>query len=174
MSESDWFYDDVAYVYAKGMMNGTSATTFSPELTTSRAMIVTILYRLEGSPEVSESGSFTDIVSGSWYENAVIWASENGIVNGYGGGLFGPDDTITREQFATILYRYAAFKGLDTAFDAGALNGFTDAGEISSYALEPMKWAVTKKLINGIGGGLLDPKGSAKRSQAAAIFHRFS
>ena len=170
----DWFYDDVYYVYVKGMMNGTSATTFSPELETSRAMIVTILHRLEGRPEPEGESTFTDVESGSWYEKAVTWAAENGIVNGYGEGIFGPSDSITREQLAAILYRYSNFKGIDTTVEAEeVLKNFTDAHEISSYALDPMKWAVDRGLINGMTTTTLAPTSTALRSQAAAIFHRF-
>ncbi len=170
----DWFYDDVYYVYVKGMMNGTSATTFSPELETSRAMIVTILHRLEGRPEPEGGSTFTDVESGSWYEKAVTWAAENGIVNGYGEGIFGPSDPVTREQLAAILYRYSNFKGIDTTVEAEEiLKNFTDAHEISSYALDPMKWAVDRGLINGMTTTTLAPTSTALRSQAAAIFHRF-
>ena len=166
----DWFYDAVAYVCSAGMMNGTSTTLFSPQGTTTRGMIVTILYRYEGAPAVGAPG-FQDVPAGQYYTDAVAWASASGVVGGYGGGLFGPNDPITREQMAAILYRYAQYKGLDVSGRAD-LSGYTDAGRISAYAREPMAWANRTGLITGIGSEL-QPGGSAIRAQAATILMRF-
>ena len=169
---TDWFYDEVCYAYEHGLMQGTSATTFDPDGTTSRGMIVTILYRLEGEPSFMNANIFTDVVPDSWYEKAVVWANGKSIVEGYGNEKFGPDDPITREQLATIMYRYANYKGYDTAAKAD-LSDFVDSGKISGYALDAMKWANAAGLINGIGASKLDPQGDAARAQAAAILMRF-
>ena len=171
--ESDWFYGDVLYVYANGLMNGTSATTFSPYAATTRGQIVTILYRLEGSPAVAGACAFTDVAAGSYYEQAITWAAANGIVNGYDATTFGPDDMITREQMAAILFRYAQGKGMASVTLAQNLAGFTDAANISAYAVDAMNWAVGQGLINGMGDGTVAPQGQAIRAQAAAILHRF-
>ncbi|HIZ93686.1 S-layer homology domain-containing protein [Flavonifractor sp. An112] len=167
-----WYYDSVAYVYEQGLMGGTGEGRFSPDLTTSRAMIVTILYRLEGSPAVTGSASFADVASGQWYSDGVAWASANGIVTGYSNGSFGPDDTITREQMAAILYRYARYKGYDLSAQAD-LDGYSDAAQVSAYAADAMEWAVGSGLITGTSGTTLSPAGSATRAQAAVILARF-
>ena len=168
---SDWFYDDVRYVCENGLMNGTGSGTFSPKATTTRGMIVTILHRLSGEPAVSGVCPFGDVAAGKYYEKAITWAAENKIVSGYADGTFGPDNAITREQLAAILYRYAQYKKLDT--DAGAkLDSFSDAGNVSGYASEALSWAVSEGLINGASGRLM-PKGDATRAQVAAILHRF-
>ncbi len=171
VSENDWFYDDVAYVFDRGMMNGTSETLFSPSVDTTRAMIVTILYRLEGSPAAG-GADFSDVASGAYYDSAVAWAAANDIVKGYEDGTFKPDKAITRQEMAAILYRYAAFKKYDTAA-AAELDKFSDADQISSYAVPAMKWANAEGLINGVGNDLIDAEGSAVRSQSAAILARF-
>ena len=169
---TDWFYDEACYVYDEGLMQGTSATTFNPNGTTNRGMIVTILYRLEGEPTLMNDNIFTDVEPGSWYEKAVVWANGKGIVEGYGNGKFGPSDPITREQLAAIMYRYASYKGYDVS-EAADLSGFVDSGKISSYAMNAMKWANAAGLITGIGASKLDPHGYATRAQVAAIFYRF-
>ena len=172
VASGSWYYDSVAYVYEQGLMGGTGEGRFSPDLTTSRAMIVTILYRLEGSPAVSGGASFADVTAGQWYSDGVAWASANGIVTGYSNGSFGPDDTITREQMAAILYRYARYK--DYALSAqAALDGYADAAQVSAYAADAMKWAVGSGLITGTSGTTLSPAGSATRAQAAVILARF-
>lgn len=171
VSESDWYFGAVKYVYSNGMMNGTDAAAFSPALTTSRAMIVTILYRLEDDPAPASS-DFTDVQSGAWYSGAVGWASATGVVGGFGDGRFGPDEAITREQLAAILYRYAKLKGLNPGV-SGTLSGFTDTASVSPYAQDAMRWAVGRGLISGKGDGILDPGGSATRAEAAAILMRF-
>ena len=168
---TDWCYDAVQYVYEKGMMNGTSTTTFSPDGTTTRGMIVTILHRMEGTPAATGT-AFTDVPTGQWYSDAVSWASANEIVGGYGNGLFGPSDPITREQMAAILNRYSTHKGYD-ADTAGSITGFSDASQVSSYAVEPMGWAIGNGLISGVGNNTLAPKGNATRAQVATILMRF-
>ena len=175
VSESDWFFNDVKFVYQNGLMNGTSATTFSPEGTTSRGMIVTILWRMAGSPDMEDKiwgYPFADVDATAYYGTAVYWARLNGIAGGYDDATFGPNDPITREQMAAILYRYAQYKGYDVSAKAD-LNKFTDADEISNYALEALQWANAEGLINGKGDGVLDPKGQATRAEAAAILTRF-
>ena len=167
-----WYYDAVQYVYEEGLMGGTGNNRFSPDLTTSRAMIVTILYRLEGSPAVTGGMSFADVSDGQWYSDGVAWASANGIVTGYGDGRFGPNDPITREQMAAILYRYAGFAGQSTTGQAD-LSGYTDAGRVSPYAAEAMGWAVDRGLITGVSADTLSPGGSATRAQVATILMRF-
>ena len=176
VSESDWFFNDVKFVYQNGLMNGTSATTFSPEGTTSRGMIVTILWRMAGSPDMEDKiwgYPFADVDATAYYGTAVYWARLNGIAGGYDDATFGPNDPITREQMAAILYRYAQYKGYDVSAKAD-LNKFTDADEISNYALEALQWANAEGLINGKGDGVLDPKGQATRAEAAAILTRFN
>ena len=167
-----WYYDGVAYAYHSGLMNGTGADRFSPQLTTSRAMIVTILYRMEGSPAVSGGAAFTDVSAGQWYSDGVAWAGANGIVTGYTGGAFGPSDPITREQLAAILFRYARYKGYDVSAQA-QLSGYSDAGQVAAYAAESMRWAVGSGLITGTSAATLSPAGSATRAQAAVILARF-
>ena len=171
--ENAWYYDAVAYAYENGWMNGTTSTTFAPGSTTSRGMIVTILHRIEGKPSIQESSAFLDVPLDAWYADAVDWAAEHGIVEGYSDTAFGPNDPITREQMAAILYRYAQYKGYDVSAKAD-LNKFTDADEISNYALEALQWANAEGLINGKGDGVLDPKGQATRAEAAAILMRFN
>ena len=171
VSTSDWFYDDVAFVYKNGLFSGTDSRSFSPNASMTRAMLVTVLYRLEGEPTVTGRSSFTDVRSGTYYEKAVIWAAANGIVTGTDSTSFSPDAKVTREQLAAILYRYAQYRKLDT--DASAkLNSFTDADSVSAYASEALGWAVSEGLINGASGKLM-PKGDATRAQVAAILHRF-
>lgn len=170
VSPDDWFYSAVQYVYQRGMVNGTSATAFSPGRTVTRGMIVTILHRLEGSPGAAASG-FSDVAADQWYADAVNWAAANGIVNGYSSERFGPNDTVTREQLATILYRYVGTKGIDRSVTED-LSAFTDQSAVSSYAVEAMRWAVDSGLIKGVGNGVLSPRGSATRAQAATILMR--
>lgn len=171
VSTSDWFYSDVMFVYENGLFSGTDSRSFSPNASMTRAMLVTVLYRLEGEPAGTGSSSFSDVCSGSYYEKAVAWATANGIVTGTGSTSFSPDAKVTREQLAAILYRYAQYRKLDT--DASAkLNSFTDADSVSAYASEALGWAVSEGLINGASGKLM-PKGDATRAQVAAILHRF-
>ena len=169
--ESDWFYKDVAFAYENGLFAGTSDTTFSPNAAMTRAMLVTVLYRLEGEPAVSGRSGFSDVTFNSYYEDAVTWAADNGIVNGTSITTFSPNANVTREQMAAILYRYAQHKKYNTAASSG-LNGFTDHASVSGYAAASLEWAVAEKLVNGSAGKLM-PTGNATRAQVAAILHRF-
>ena len=153
------------------MMSGTDTDLFSPNVTTTRGMIVTILYRLEGRPAVS-AAPFRDVPASQYYASAVAWASENGIVSGYGDGIFGPEDTITREQMASILYRYANYKGYDMSGTAD-LSIYVDAGKISPYAMTALQWANANGLVSGTTPETLTPGGSATRAQVASILMRF-
>ena len=169
---ADWFYNDVKYVYEKGMMAGTAADVFAPNATTTRAMIVTILYRLEGSPAVTGTSAFVDVPAGQWYTDAVNWAAANQIVKGTSATTFAPNASITREQMAAILYRYAQYKGYDVTKKAD-LSGYSDNGQVSAYAKDALAWANAAKLINGVTNTTLAPQGNATRAQVSAILHRF-
>lgn len=169
---ADWFYNDVKYVYEKGMMAGTAADVFAPNTTTTRAMIVTILYRLEGSPAVTGTSAFVDVPAGQWYTDAVNWAAANQIVKGTSATTFAPNASITREQMAAILYRYAQYKGYDVTKNAD-LSGYSDNGQVSAYAKDALAWANAAKLINGVTNTTLVPQGNATRAQVSAILHRF-
>lgn len=172
VTEADWFYDDVMYVAKAGLFTGTGDHVFSPNREMTRAMLVTVLYRLEGEPQTASTTAFTDTATNQWYSKAVSWASLNGIVTGVGDGCFNPNGYVTREQMAAILYRYAQYKGYSTAATA-ELTGFSDAGSISAYALSAISWANASGLINGVGNSSLAPQGNATRAQVAAILHRF-
>ena len=172
VKSADWFYNDVKYVYEKGMMAGTAADVFAPNTTTTRAMIVTILYRLEGSPAVTGTSAFVDVPAGQWYTDAVNWAAANQIVKGTSATTFAPNDSITREQMAAILYRYAQYKGYDVTKKAD-LSGYSDNGQVSAYAKDALAWANAAKLINGVTNTTLAPQGNATRAQVSAILHRF-
>ena len=172
VSVDDWFYDAVVYAYENGMMNGTSATLFTPNAATSRGMIVTVLYRLENSPKVSGASTFTDVTADQYYAEAVAWAAANGIVNGFTNGEFRPNESITREQMAAILYRYASYKGYNVT-KRSDLSGYSDLTMLSSYASEAMSWAVGEELFQGVGAALLSPNTSATRAQVATILMRF-
>ena len=147
----DWFYEAVQYVYDKGMMTGVSADRFAPASTTTRGMIVTILYRLENEPAVSGGSAFTDVESGAWYADAVAWAAANDIVNGTSATTFAPNSPITREQMATMLYRFAQYKGMDAVTLQEHLTGYPDGDQVSDYAIPAMNWAVGQGLIAGMG-----------------------
>jgi hypothetical protein len=170
VNEDDWFYNAVSFVNENGLMTGTGETTFSPAANTSRGMIVTILWRLEGEPVAEKPFTFTDVGDGKWYYKAVAWAAENGIVDGYSADKFGPEDNITREQMAKILCSYAAYKSYDVSA-RGDLSAFTDSP--SGWALEYVQWAVAEGLIQGKDNAILDPLGKTKRSECAAILQRF-
>ena len=172
VSEKDWFYGDVMFVYENGLMLGTSKTLFSPYGTATRGMMATILWRMEGSPAPKGKNSFTDVEAGKWYADAITWTAENGIFAGYGKDKFGPDDPITREQLAAIFYRYADYKGYDLTVK-GNLDKFKDADKITDYAKTAMQWAVGSSLVKGKSGNLLDPQGTATRAEIAAMLHRF-
>lgn len=172
VNENDWYYDAVKYVYANGLMSGVSDTTFAPNANTTRGMIVTVLYRMENQPNVTIDNSFKDVKSTDYYGNAIYWAKQNNIVSGYNSTTFAPNDNITREQMAAILYRYAAYKGysVDKTSD---LSNFNDTSNISNYALTPIKWAVSSGLISGMGDSTISPLGNASRAQIATILMRF-
>ena len=172
VSKGDWFYKDVEYVYNEGIMDGVSKREFAPNETLTRAMIVKILYRIEGEPAGYRTSDFGDVASGRWYTEAVAWAAEKEIVKGYGNGKFGPNDPVTREQLAAILYRYTQYKGWSTAAASGNLDGFKDAASVSSYAVDAMNWAVDEGLLKG-ANNKLSPKSNATRAQVAAIIHRY-
>ncbi len=169
----DWFYEAVQYVYDKGMMTGVSADRFAPASTTTRGMIVTILYRLENEPAVSGGSAFTDVENGAWYADAVVWAAANDIVNGTSATTFAPNSPITREQMATMLYRFAQYKGMDAVTLQEHLTGYPDGDQVSDYAIPAMNWAVGQGLIAGMENGTLVPQGSATRAQVATILMRF-
>lgn len=173
VSANDWFASAVDYVTGKGMMNGTADNTFSPKANTTRGMVVTVLYRLENQPGTS-AASFTDVASGAYYANAVAWANANGIVSGYGSGKFGPNDKVTREQLAAILYRYAQYKKYDVSVgeDTNILS-YDDAQSISSYAIPAIQWACGAGVVTGKSGSKLDSKGNATRAEVAAMLMRF-
>ncbi|MCC8080233.1 MAG: S-layer homology domain-containing protein [Oscillospiraceae bacterium] len=171
---SAWYSEYIDYVVENGLMNGTGAETFEPEAATTRGMIVTILYRLAGEPEASGEYSFDDVAADAWYADAVAWAAENGIAGGYGDGSFGSEDVITREQLATILYRYAQLKGYDVSIgEETNILSYDDALEAGEYAIPALQWAVGAGLINGTSASTLSPQGSATRAQSAAILARF-
>jgi len=172
VSSSAWYYDAVQYAVENGLMNGTGDATFSPLASLNRAMLVTVLYRLAGEPAITGSDSFSDVTADSWYGDAVSWASENAIVLGIGDSSFQPDGSITREQIATILYRYAQSSGYDVS-KADDLASFSDAAKVSSYAETAVKWAVAQGILNG-SNGALNPTGTATRAEAAAMLQRFA
>ena len=164
-----WYHDGVHYCVEHGLMMGTSQTTFAPDIVTTRGMIVTILWRLEGSPIVGASLNYDDVRAEDWYGEAVRWADSVGVVTGYGNGKFGPNDTITREQMAAMLWRYTGSPRVD-----GSLSSFTDGAQTSSWAQPAMIWAVEEGLITGVGNDRLEPRGQATRAQAATILMRFA
>ena len=168
-----WYEEAVNYAVDAGLFNGTSDTSFSPDGVMTRAMLMTVLWRLDGRPDSSGKNAYSDVEHGAWYTDAVIWASENEITGGYGNGLFGTNDSITREQLAAILYRYARYKEYDIGV-ATKLDGFSDVGRVSEWARAPMEWAVGTGIITGIGGNTLAPEGTATRAQVAVMLMRFS
>lgn len=173
VSQSNWFYPYVAFAYERAWMTGTSETTFSPEETTTRAMLVTVLYRLEGKPAVDAASGFSDVSSGSYYADAVAWAKANGIVNGTSETTFSPNEPVTREQTAAILYRYAQYKGYEVEKTAD-LTAYADAAAIHSYAKNAMSWAAATGILNGVSSTSLEPTGSATRAQVATVLTRFA
>lgn len=172
VSYDNWFYDAVAYVYNNKLFNGTSRSAFSPDEAMTRAMLVTVLYRIDGAPEATIANIFEDVANDTWYTDAIIWITGNGILNDYGNGYFGPNDSVTHEQMVEILYRYASYKGCDITA-AADLSDYTDVSEISSWALTPMKWAKAEGLITNRTTATLVPRGNITRAEAAAILMRF-
>lgn len=173
LSSSAWYHEYADYVIGEGLMTGASDTTFAPNAALTRAMLVTTLYRAEKEPAVTGADTFTDVVSGSWYEKAVIWAAANGIVTGYGDGRFGPGDPITRQQLAAILWRFAQYKGYDVRANGTTMPDFVDRGQIASWAGEAVSWAYSRGVLTGKDGNVLDPTGGATRMEAAAMLARF-
>lgn len=171
----EWYVQYVQYAWEKGLMTGTADTAFEPKTVMSRAMLVTMLHRMAGSPSVSGASGFKDVSDSSqWYYNAVIWASKNGIVNGYGDGSFGANDNITREQLVTIFYRYAKYKGYDvSAGDDTNILSYDDSLQISEWAYPSLQWALGAGIINGTSSDTLSPSGTATRCEAAAVITRF-
>ena len=156
-------------------MNGVGNGLFAPNGVTSRGMIVTMLYRMEGEQQSDYAMSFADVPEGAWYEKAVRWAAEHGIVNGYSAEAFGPSDPVTREQIVTILLRYARYKGVDTgAGELKTITQFTDAAKVSEWAVKAMRWAVDAGIINGVGNDLISPRTQASRAQVATMLMRFA
>ena len=174
MSSSAWYAEAVNYVYENGLMTGISSTQFAPNNTLTRAMVVQTLYAMANKPAVSGSENFTDVSSGDWFADAVTWASANGIVSGYNATQFAPNDPLTREQLALILYGYAQMRGYNTTQSGTSIQKFTDYGSISAWALEAMDWAVNAGLLSGKGNGVLDPTGTATRAEVAQILMNFS
>ena len=171
VTEGDWFYDAVRYAYETGLMDGVGDSLFAPNSETTRAQLVTILYRLAGQPAVSGDLPFTDVEAGTWYTDAVLWAAQNGIVNGVSDTQFAPGDDLTRQQLVTIFYRYAESKGYDVSASAD-LSGYPDAGQVQDYAQPAMAWAVAEGIVEGVDG-TLNPAGNASRAQIATILMRF-
>ena len=169
--ESAWYYEDVRYVWKNGLFNGVSDTLFKPGDTMERGMVTTLLYRLEGEPEVSYSSVFSDVPNGQWYTEGTLWCARMGIVTGVGDGRFAPRQIVTRQQIAVMLYNYAVKTGL-TAGERGDLSAFSDAGSVASWAKEGMSWAVGAGIFSG-SGGKLRPEGLADRAQMAAIIHHY-
>jgi hypothetical protein len=172
VKSADWLYDAVKYVSKNSLMSGMTATAFEPNAGMTRAMLVTVLYRLDGKPAITGTNSFTDVKNGQWYTDAVLWANKNNIVTGYGGGLFGTNDSVTREQMAAILYNYTKYKGYDMTKTAD-LGAYADVSKLSAWATKAVKWAVAEGLITGTSTTALSPGGNASRAQVAAILMRF-
>lgn len=172
VQDGDWFYEAVKYAVEKGLFAGTGETTFSPNQSMPRAMLATVLHRLEGEPAATGANNFTDVESGQWYTGAVTWANTQGIAAGYDGGLFGTNDSVTRQQLAVILYNYAGHKGYNITA-AADLTAYTDAAQISAWAQEAMSWANAAGLIAGRSATTLAPEDTATRAEVAAILMRF-
>ena len=173
--EDAWYGEAVRYVYEHGLMAGTGTTTFSPDMTTSRAMVATILWQQAGSPVVNYAMDYADVDPAAWYGEAVRWAASEGIAGGYGGGLFGPDDPVTREQLAAMLYQFARNQGYDLSVgqDTNILS-YTDAFQVSEYAVSALQWACGAGILSGTGdGSTLSPQGEATRAQTAVMLQRF-
>ena len=176
VDDTDWFAEAVYYCYQNSLLRGRSEMSFDPDAAMTRAELVTVLWRIAGSPNSDNVGKtpFTDVPAGSWYTAAVNWCSENKIVNGIGDGLFAPDDQITREQIVTILYRFAKFRGLDVGDTTDLAKKFTDAARVSDYAKEALSWAVAVGIINGMPDNTIAPQNSATRAEVATIIMRYT
>jgi len=163
-----WYHASVDCVLRNGLMCGYGNGLFRPNDNLSRAQLAQILYSQAGRPAVTGTSPFTDVADSVWYADAITWAAANGIVSGYGNGLFGPEDKITREQMAAVLWRYAG-----SPASTGTLNSFIDANKVDAWAKDALRWAVENKIVNGRGNGVLDPKGKATRAEAAAVLMRY-
>ena len=164
-----WYSESIKYCVENGLMSGTATDAFSPDVPMSRAMLATVLYRVAENPNVTGTANFSDVAPDTWYTDAIIWSAQNGIMSGYGSGLFGTNDPVTREQIATILWRYS---GSNISVESGA-GGFADTAEISSFALEAVQWAKNLGIVNGKSGNLFDPKSNATRAEVATILHNY-
>ena len=173
VAKGAWYFDSVEKIVEMGLFAGTSDTQFSPDAPMTRAMLVTVLHRLEGKTAPKKAAAFADVPAGQWYSDAIAWASENGIVNGYGADTFGTNDSISRQDMVTILYRYLKYKGI-TPIDGKALDNFTDGGNVSDYAKSAMEWAYAQGLINGTSETTLSPKDNCTRAQVATIILRYT
>ena len=172
VAEGDWFYNAVKYVYENDLFKGMSNTSFGPQEPMNRAMLVTVLYRLAGEPAVSESNRFSDVANGQWYSDAVVWADANGIVEGYAGDVFKPLQDISREEIATIICRYAAYKGEDVSARAD-MSKFVDGDKIADWAADSFSWAVAEKVMQGKGVNNLDPQVDSTRAEVAQILMNY-
>ncbi len=169
---SDWFYEYVSFAYRYGLMEGINSYQFAPDATATRAMVVQILYRMSGEPSVSYTSGFADVAPNAWYADAIAWAARNNIVNGTGATTFSPNAPVTREQFATMLYRYAQYRNFNTSLTSNILS-YYDVNQVSEYAFGPLQWACAEGIINGTSTGYLSPQGNATRAQLAAMLMRF-
>jgi hypothetical protein len=172
--ENEWYREAVEYVFTNGLMNGMNASTYAPEKTLTRAMLITILYRMAGTPEVRLTNIFTDVETNEWYTEAIQWGYDNGIVKGVSADCFAPNLAVTREQMVTFLYRYAAYANYDLSkAETTDLSDFVDASRITDYAQEAFRWAVGEGIVNGFGKNNLKPQGTATRAQVAQIIMKF-
>ena len=172
VKQSDWYYNAIKYVYENKIISGTTETTFAPNNKLTRAMMATILYNMENSPKITNESPFIDVNDSSkWYYDAVVWAAKNKIVSGYSDGRFGPNDYITREQLAIMLYNFAKYKGKDLT-KTNDLSAFSDSNKVASYAITQVKWAVGSGVITGTNGKL-NPKGNATRAEAASMIYKY-
>ena len=173
VNEQDWYYNSVKYCYEKGIIKGATETEFRPSAKFSRGMLVTILWRMEGEPKVTNAKEFADVTSGKYYYNAIRWATSKGIVNGYSNGKFGPEDNITREQLAVMLRNYAKYKGKNVSQTAD-ISKYKDSGKTSGYAKTSVQWAIAKGIISGKDNGTrIDPQGTASRAEAASMIYNY-
>ena len=168
VEKDSWYYDAVCYVNDNGLFKGMSDDTFGTDIQMLRSMLMTVLYRAAGEPEVDEEHGFDDVEDGMWYTNPIKWAKQNGITSGEGDNTFAPHKSITREQLVAMLYRFAK-----TPEYTGDLEEFSDADQVEEYASDAFKWAVNNKIINGMGDGTLNPKGEASRAQVAQMIMKF-
>lgn len=171
--KTEWYFDAVYGAYQDGLMNGVGEDLFAPNKTLTRGMFATILYRMAGSPKVEGKAPFTDVAAGLWYTDAVIWASKNGVVNGYGKQLFAPNKEVNRQEMATMLYRYWRLQGGQGTPSSVEFESFVDKDQVAGWAQEAMKWATARGVINGVGGNRLSPKGTATRAQVAQILMNY-